>query len=65
MLIMDQKVTTQAVLGELDARGVKFAALRLRSVSLMNRINSLTSSNYKTITLGRPGPCNRPRVPFS
>ena len=31
MLIMDQKVTTQAILGELDGRGVKFAALRMRS----------------------------------
>ena len=40
---MDQKVTTQAVLGELDARGVKFATLRMRSASLMNRINSLTA----------------------
>jgi hypothetical protein len=28
MLIMDQKVTTQEVLGELDARGVKFATPR-------------------------------------
>src|SRR5215471_12833076 len=28
MLIMDQKVTTQAILGELDARSVKFATLR-------------------------------------
>ena len=40
MLIMDQKVTTQAILGELDARG----------------------TDYKTITLDRPGPYNRPRV---
>ena len=31
MLIMDQKVTTQDVLGELDQRGVKFATLRMRS----------------------------------
>jgi transposase len=62
MLIMDQKVTTQAILGELDARGVKFATLRMRSASLMNRINSLTSKDYKTITLDRPGPYNRPRV---
>jgi hypothetical protein len=31
MLIMDQKVTTQQILGELDARGVKFATLRMRS----------------------------------
>ena len=31
MLIMDQKVTTQQVLGELDERGVKFLTLRMRS----------------------------------
>ena len=62
MLIMDQKVTTQAVLGELDGRGVKFATLRMRSASLMNRINSLTSKDYKTIMLDRPGPYNRPKV---
>ena len=61
MLIMDQKVTTQAVLGELDARGVKFATLRMRSASLMKHINSLTGKDYKTVTLDRPGPYNRPR----
>ena len=62
MLIMDQKVTTQAVLGELDARGVKFATLRMRSASLMRRINGLTGKDYKTVTLDRPGPYNRPKV---
>jgi transposase-like protein len=62
MLIMDQKVTTQQVLGELDARGVKFATLRMRSASLMRYINGLASTDYKTITLDRPGPYNRPRV---
>ncbi len=62
MLIMDQKVTTQAVLGELDARGVKFATLRMRSASLMRYINGLASKDYKTITLDRPGPHNRPKV---
>jgi hypothetical protein len=62
MLIMDQKVTTQAVLGELDARGVKFTTLRMRSASLMKRINGLTSKDYKTVTLDRPGPYNRPKV---
>ena len=30
MLIMDQKVTTEAIPGELDQRGVKFATLRMR-----------------------------------
>jgi hypothetical protein len=62
MLIMDQKVTTQAVLGELDARGVKFATLRMRSASLMAYINGLAGKDYKTVTLDRPGPYNRPRV---
>ena len=55
MLIMDQKVTTQAVLGELDERGVKFATLRMRSPGLMTYINGLTSKDYKTVALDRPG----------
>ena len=62
MLIMDQKVTTQQVLGELDARDVKFATLRMRSQSLVTYINGLARKDYKTITLDRPGPHNRPRV---
>src|SRR6266568_3839242 len=35
MLVMDQKVTTHTILGELDARGVKFLTLRMRSPALM------------------------------
>jgi transposase len=62
MLIMDQKVTTQKVLGELDARGIKFLTLRMRSPSLIRYINGLRPSDFKTITLDRPGPHNRPRV---
>ena len=62
MLIMDQKVTTQAILGELDDRGVKFATLRMRSPSLVKRINALAGSDYKTVALDRPGPHNRPKV---
>ena len=62
MLIMDQKVTTQPVLGELDERGVRFATLRMRSPSLMRQIKSLAPGDYKTVTLNRPGPHNKPRV---
>ena len=62
MLIMDQKVTTQAVLGELDARGVKFATLRMRSPSLIRHIRSLAPGDFTTVTLGRPGRHNKPRV---
>ena len=53
MLIMDQKVTTQAILGELDDRGVKFATLRMRSPALMSQINALTS---KRLQDHHPGP---------
>jgi hypothetical protein len=62
MLVMDQKVTSQPVLGELDGRGVKFLTLRMRSAALIRHINSLSSKDYKTITLDRPGPHNRPKV---
>lgn len=62
MLIMDQKVTTQQVLGELDARGVKFATLRMRSPSLVRYISGLAAGDYATVALNRPGPYNRPKV---
>jgi len=62
MLVMDQKVTTQPVLAELDQRGVKFLTLRMRSPALVRHINTLAPADYKTITLDRPGRYNRPRV---
>ena len=62
MLIMDQKVTTQQILGELDDRGVKFATLRMRSASLMKHINALTSKDFKQITLDRSGRHTKPSV---
>lgn len=62
MLVMDQKVASQAVLGELDARGVKFLTLRMRSAALARHISALQPAGFKTITLDRPGPHNKPRV---
>jgi hypothetical protein len=62
MLIMDQKVTTHHVLGELDQRGVKFLTLRMRSPTLIRHINALPPSAYKSVTQDRPGPHNKPRV---
>ncbi len=62
MLVMDQKVTTQPVLAELDARGVKFLTPRMRSPALLRHINTLKPADYKTITLDRSGRYNRPRV---
>jgi hypothetical protein len=60
MLVMDQKVTTQDVLGELDARGVKFLTLRMRSPALTRYITSLTGSDFKTVTLERAGNFGQP-----
>jgi hypothetical protein len=54
--------TTQPVLGELNERGVKFLTLRMRSPALIRHINSLRPADYKTITLARPGPHNKPKV---
>jgi hypothetical protein len=62
MLIMDQKVTTQEALGELDQRGVKFATLRMRSPALVKYITTLAAKDFTTITLDRPGPHNKPKV---
>jgi hypothetical protein len=62
MLIMDQKVTNQPVLAELDSRGVKFLTLRMRSPALIKQINALTPADFRTITLNRPGRHNRPKV---
>jgi hypothetical protein len=63
MLVMDQKVTTQEVLGELDERGVKFLTLRMRSPALTRYINSLDSSDFKPVTLERAGNFGQPAHP--
>ncbi len=62
MLVMDQRLTNQQVLGELDARGVKFLTLRMRAPSLLRYINGLTPAQFTTITLDRPGKHSRPNV---
>ena len=57
MLIMDQKVTTQPILGELDDRGVKFATLRMRSPALMQTHQRPDQpATSRPITLNRAGP---------
>jgi transposase len=63
MLVMDQKVTTQQILGELDARGVRFLTLRMRSPALTRHIGTLAGKDFKTITLDRPGHFAQPARP--
>ncbi|MET9029349.1 transposase [Nocardia sp. NPDC004168] len=62
MLVMDQKVTTHAVLGELNARGIDFLTLRMRSPSLVKYIDALAPKDFRTVTLNRPGKFNRLKV---
>ena len=62
MLIMDQKVTTHAVLGELDDRGIKFLTLRMRSPALVKHIDALTAHRLQDHHPGPPRRYNRPKV---
>jgi hypothetical protein len=61
-LVMDQKVTTQAVLGELDARGIKFLTLRMRSPALQRHIDAVPAGAWHTVALDRDGAYRRPKV---
>jgi transposase-like protein len=62
MLVFDQKLTTQEVLGELDARGVKFMTLRMRSPSLMRHIEGIDAKAWRTVSLDRDGHYRKPQV---
>jgi hypothetical protein len=61
-LVMDQKVTTQAVLAELDARGITFVTLRMRSVALQRHIAALPADAWRTVALDRDGDYRRPKI---
>lgn len=63
MLVMDQKVTTHHVPGELDARGIRFLTLRMRSPALARHITSLRPADFKPVTLDRPGHFGQPAQP--
>ena len=61
-LVMDQKVTTHKVLAELDARGIGFITLRMRSPSLVRHIQALPTSAWRTVRLDRGGAYRSPKV---
>lgn len=62
MLVMDQRVTTQPVLAELDDRGIKFLTLRMRTAALLRQLDALSPADFTTVALDRPGRYRRPRV---
>jgi Transposase DDE domain group 1 len=61
LLVFDQRLTTQAVLAELDRRGVRFITLRMRTTTLLRHIDDLDRRAWKTIQLDRDGH-RRPQV---
>ena len=61
-LVMDQKVTTQKVLAELDRRNITFLTLRMRSPALNRHIQALPATAWTTVRLDRDGAYRRPKV---
>ena len=62
LLVFDQKLTTQAVLAELDERGVTFMTLRMRSPALIRHIDALDPKAWSTVRLDRDGDYRKPQV---
>src|SRR6266540_285510 len=62
LLVMDQKVTTQPMLAELDARHIDFLTLRMRSPALGRHIDALPASAWRNVRLDRDGAYRRPKV---
>jgi hypothetical protein len=55
LLIFDSKLTTQAVLAELDDRQIKFITLRARHPGITAQLAALPASAWTSMTLGRAG----------
>lgn len=61
-LVLDQRVTTQSVLAEIDERGIGFITLRMRSPALLAHIEVIDERAWKTVSLDRDGNCRKPQV---
>jgi hypothetical protein len=55
LLIFDSKLTTQAVLAELDDRKIGFITLRARHPGITKALAALPASAWASLTLGRAG----------
>jgi transposase-like protein len=61
-LVFDQRLCTQTELAELDARGITFITLRMRTKQLVAAIDALPASAWKTVRLDRRGRYATPKV---
>jgi hypothetical protein len=59
LLIFDSKLTTQAVLAELDDRQIGFITLRARHPGVTTALAALPASAWTSMTLGRAGNTTR------
>ena len=55
LLIFDSKLTTQAVLAELDDRKIGFITLRARHPGITAALAALPATAWTSMTLGRAG----------
>ena len=62
LLVFDQKLTTQAVLAELNQRAVTFMTLRMRSPALIRHIDQLNPKAWTTVRLDRDSNYRKPQV---
>ncbi len=62
LLVLDSKVTTHAVLSQLNQRGVRFLTLRPRYPALVAQLDKLPSSAWRSVQLERAGGYRRAQV---
>ena len=62
-LVFDSRLTTQAVLGQLDAMGIRFLTLRRRSAKMVQALGAVPANEWKRVRLSNVGRIYRnPRV---
>jgi len=62
LLVFDSKVTTGAVLAELDAAGLRFLTLRARKPAITAQLAALANSDWTPVTLKRNGRYAHPEI---
>jgi transposase len=62
LLVLDSKVTTHAILSQLNQRGVRFLTLRARYPALVAQLDKLPSSAWRPVQLERAGGYRRAQV---
>ena len=63
LVVFDSKLTTHATLGELNARGIRFITLRMRTPKMLANLEALPKEAWKPVNLDRSGAAHtRPKV---